>query len=209
MSATYAVCVNNDDYPAALEVGKIYRTLPDDHAEKHNLIRVIDESFEDYLYPTTYFTSLASHLTPLGSTLIGTLADELRDFGKPMWLGWISASDAEMLMDPSPDLAFFTPGRIADGAGVDAYVQSIPDLVVEMKMSSDTTHDTGDIVQRWLSCGTQMAWVFNPVTRSVDVLAQGDAISTLNYEGILDGRDILPGFACSVKDIFDGAGYAT
>ena len=51
---TYAVCVNNADYPAALEVGKIYRALPD-AAAKHSLIRVIDESGEDYLYPVAFF----------------------------------------------------------------------------------------------------------------------------------------------------------
>ena len=52
---TYAVCVNNDDYPAALEVGKIYRALPDTTAAKHQMVRVIDESSEDYLYPATCF----------------------------------------------------------------------------------------------------------------------------------------------------------
>ena len=51
----YVVCVNNDDYPAALELGKIYRTLPDTIAEKHQMVRVIDESSEDYLYPAAYF----------------------------------------------------------------------------------------------------------------------------------------------------------
>ena len=54
MNKKYVVCVKNQDYPASLEVGKIYRTLPDD-AAKHSLIRVIDESGEDYLYPNAYF----------------------------------------------------------------------------------------------------------------------------------------------------------
>lgn len=40
---------------ASLEVGKIYRTLPDGGAAKHRLIRVIDESTEDYLYPDAFF----------------------------------------------------------------------------------------------------------------------------------------------------------
>ena len=51
----YVVCVNNDDYPASLEVGKIYRTLPDTEAAKHSLLRVIDESAEGYLYPDVFF----------------------------------------------------------------------------------------------------------------------------------------------------------
>jgi hypothetical protein len=51
----FAVCVNNTDYPAALEMHKIYRVLPDADAEKDGDIRVIDESGEDYLYPAEYF----------------------------------------------------------------------------------------------------------------------------------------------------------
>ena len=204
MNTNYVVCVNNHEYPASLEIGKIYRTLPDDHAEEHNLIRVIDESFEDYLYPDTYFTSLDSHFTPLGSTLIGTLADELRDFGKPMWLGWVTASSAGMPMERRPDMAFFTPGRIADGAGVDAYIEGVPDLVVEMKIPSSAIQDVEGIAQTWLNHGARLAWILHPETRSVEVHPQGGTVSTLNYEDVLDGQDVLPGFVCSVRDIFEG-----
>ena len=51
----FAVCIENVDYPAALEVRKIYQVLPDDDAARHQLVRVIDESGEDYLYPAAYF----------------------------------------------------------------------------------------------------------------------------------------------------------
>ena len=46
MTATmkYVVCVKNEDYPASLEVGNIYRTLPDTDTAKHSLFCVIDES---------------------------------------------------------------------------------------------------------------------------------------------------------------------
>ena len=197
MNATYAVCVNNDNYPASLEVGKIYRTLADDHAAKHNLVRVIDESFEDYLYPDTYFT-------PFESTVIGHLADELRKFGNPMWLGWIPASDAGMLMmDPSPDLAFFTPGRIADEASVEAYAEGIPDLVVEMKSHSDILGNVSDNAQEWLSRGASLAWILYPDTCSVDIHSQDGLLSRLQIEDTLYGGDVLPGFACSVRDIFE------
>ena len=54
---TYAVCVKNQDYPASLEGRKIYRTLPD-AATKHSLIRVIDESGEDCLYPDAFFLTI-------------------------------------------------------------------------------------------------------------------------------------------------------
>ena len=54
----FVVCIKNDQYPASLEVRKIYKSLPDASAAKHQLIRVIDESGEDYLYPADYFVPI-------------------------------------------------------------------------------------------------------------------------------------------------------
>lgn len=51
----FAVCINNADYPASLELHKIYRVLPDKDAAIDDDIRVIDESGEDYLYPSEWF----------------------------------------------------------------------------------------------------------------------------------------------------------
>ncbi len=53
------VCVDNDGYAASLERRKIYVALRDAGAEKHNLLRVVDESGEDYLYPKAFFRSIA------------------------------------------------------------------------------------------------------------------------------------------------------
>jgi hypothetical protein len=54
-SARFLLCVKNDGYPASLEVRKIYLAVADADAEKHRLVRVIDESGEDYLYPQRFF----------------------------------------------------------------------------------------------------------------------------------------------------------
>ena len=51
----FAVCVNNAEYPASLELHKIYRVLPDEDAAEDGDIRVVDESGEDYLYPAEFF----------------------------------------------------------------------------------------------------------------------------------------------------------
>ena len=51
----FAVCVKNDDYRASLELRKLYPVLEDEFAAKHDMIRVVDESGEDYLYPASYF----------------------------------------------------------------------------------------------------------------------------------------------------------
>lgn len=44
----------NDDYPASLELRKLCQVVEDDLAQQHALLRVIDESGEDYLYPRAY-----------------------------------------------------------------------------------------------------------------------------------------------------------
>ena len=53
--ARFAVCIRNDGYPAALERDRLYRLLPDEPAESHGMIRVVDESGEGYLYPREFF----------------------------------------------------------------------------------------------------------------------------------------------------------
>jgi hypothetical protein len=54
----FAVCINNTEYPASLELHKIYRVIADEDAAQDGDIRVIDESGEDYLYPADWFAML-------------------------------------------------------------------------------------------------------------------------------------------------------
>ena len=51
----FAICVDNSEYPASLELHKVYRVIPDEDGEMDGDIRVIDESGEDYLFPANCF----------------------------------------------------------------------------------------------------------------------------------------------------------
>jgi hypothetical protein len=51
----FVLCLRNDDYTASLELRKVYLRIDDPVAAEHQLIRVVDESGEDYLYPADYF----------------------------------------------------------------------------------------------------------------------------------------------------------
>ncbi len=53
------VCVDNNGYSASLERRKIYVALRDAEAGGHGLVRIIDESGEDYLYPKRFFRPIA------------------------------------------------------------------------------------------------------------------------------------------------------
>jgi hypothetical protein len=54
----FALCVQNRGYAASLEVRKVYALLPDPAAKRRGRVRVVDESGEDYLYPTELFVPI-------------------------------------------------------------------------------------------------------------------------------------------------------
>ena len=55
MKHKFLLCVDNKGYEASLELRKLYQTIPDREAKRHDQVRIIDESGEDYLYPSEFF----------------------------------------------------------------------------------------------------------------------------------------------------------
>jgi hypothetical protein len=51
----FVVCLDNEGYKASLEVGKLYRLIPDEEAAAHGYVRVVDESGEDYAFAAARF----------------------------------------------------------------------------------------------------------------------------------------------------------
>ena len=56
--ARFAVCINNRGYEASLEIGKLYRIIPDQAAARRGYVRIIDESGEDYGYSADRFFAI-------------------------------------------------------------------------------------------------------------------------------------------------------
>lgn len=65
----FVVCLRNKGYEASLEPRKIYQLVSDKEAESHKMLRVIDESGEDYLFPASLFSPIS-----LPQTLVNELA---------------------------------------------------------------------------------------------------------------------------------------
>jgi hypothetical protein len=55
----FVVCIDNEEYPASLELRKLYQVVADPAAAKHHHVRIVDESGEDYLYPDSYFLTVS------------------------------------------------------------------------------------------------------------------------------------------------------
>jgi hypothetical protein len=58
-SDSFVLCIDNRGYLASLEKRKVYRAMSDPPAEKHGMVRVVDESSEDYLFPAKLFVPIA------------------------------------------------------------------------------------------------------------------------------------------------------
>ena len=52
---SFVVCINNAGYEVSLEPRKIYAVLDDPDAAKLRMVRVVNESGDDYLYPKSMF----------------------------------------------------------------------------------------------------------------------------------------------------------
>lgn len=58
LQVRFAVCINNKGYEASLELGKLYRVIPDEEAGRHGYLRIVDESGEDYGYSADRFFAI-------------------------------------------------------------------------------------------------------------------------------------------------------
>jgi len=58
MKLHFLLCIDDGGYPESLEKRKFYLVLNDASATSENMVRVIDESGEDYLYPRACFTNV-------------------------------------------------------------------------------------------------------------------------------------------------------
>ena len=77
-TARFAICIDNSEYPASLELRRIYRVVSDEDAEHEGDLRVVDESGEDYLYPADYFL-VVNFPSDVEATLDRSFARDVQD----------------------------------------------------------------------------------------------------------------------------------
>lgn len=71
-TSQFAICLNNEGYEASLEIGKVYRAIPDREAAALGYIRMVDESGEDYAFAADRFYEVELP-APVEATLAAAL----------------------------------------------------------------------------------------------------------------------------------------
>ena len=124
-------------------------------------------------------------------------------------LGELAVTDAGVRLERNPDtvrepdIAYFSADKWPPGVEIPGYIEFVPDLVVEIASPSDRRPQIRSKAQMWLSYGVPLVWVVYPNTRTVEVHPIDSPVVTLYEDDTLDGGPVLPGFTCSVRDIFD------
>jgi Uma2 family endonuclease len=101
----------------------------------------------------------------------------------------------------SPDVSFVAAGRFADGRPPVGFIAFAPDLAVEVLSPSDRRGDVLEKVGEYLDAGTRLVWVIDPEKRTAAVHRSLTEVRVISETDSLDGEDVVPGFACPLRDV--------
>lgn len=104
----------------------------------------------------------------------------------------------------APDVSFVGKQRIPSSGLPRAYWRGAPDLAIEVLSPDDSPAGTDEKVRDYLKRGAQAVWVFDPDTRTATVHSPDRPPQTLKEAESLDGGRVVPGFHCSLAQIFKG-----
>jgi len=101
-----------------------------------------------------------------------------------------------------PDISFVRKEHIPEGGFDDTWGDFPPDLVVEVMSKNDTQREVLEKVGEYLDAGVLLIWIVRPKDETVTVYRLNGEVEQLQVDDTLDGEYVLPGFSCSVSDIF-------
>ena len=100
----------------------------------------------------------------------------------------------------APDVAFVRHDRIPDPMPR-GFAPFAPDLAVEVLSPDDRPGEVLEKVGDWLNAGTRLVWTIDPERRVARVYRADGSIAMLTDSDVLDGEDVLPGFALLVSEV--------
>ena len=133
----------------------------------------------------------------------------LMNFVMPRRMGTVFGTDAGVVLQNGPDIvrepdvAYYSAAKVTLNQPPSGYFRVVPDLVVEIASPSDSSAQVHDKCQMWVNHGVPLAWQLDPFGRTVNVHRPGLPVETLTENETLDAGEVIPGFTCLVRNLFD------
>jgi Uma2 family endonuclease len=124
-------------------------------------------------------------------------------------LGEVFAAETGFVISRNPDTVLAPDGsfvrreRIAKLGIPLGYLTEAPALVIEVMSPGDRASRVALKMRRWFSAGAELAWVVDPAKRTVAVYHSADDARLLSEHDVLSGESVVPGFECSIAELFD------
>jgi Uma2 family endonuclease len=158
----------------------------------------------------------ARNMSLLSSRVAVSLARRLDLHCEEHNLGWVVDAECGYACFP------WKPGRIrrADVSFIkvdrlpsveqrsQGYVTVPPDLAVEVVSPNDRVSDLDEKVDEYLRAGVKLIWIINPETQKVQVWRSDGSVIPLRAGDELSGENVIPGFRCTVEDLFPKPSHA-
>lgn len=136
------------------------------------------------------------------------LITELKVQGERRGLGKARSGDVGIVLWRNPDrvvgadAAFVAAASLPIRRSPEGYLETIPDLVVEVMSPNDTRPEVQRKVDDYLRAGVRVVWVADPARRTLAIHRPGQAVETLGEADTLTVPEVIPGFALRVADAF-------
>lgn len=150
-------------------------------------------------------------VSPAGAeqgALAGFLVIELGAFVRAANLGLVYTAETGFILSRNPDgvrapdLSVVTRDRPAGVRPPRGFIEGAPDLAIEIRSPDNTMAELTAKAAEYLDGGARLVWIVNPASRQVQVHRPGVSAARLTERDVLDGGDVVPGFALPVARLF-------
>lgn len=102
-----------------------------------------------------------------------------------------------------PDVSFVRADRLPSDWRSYGFFPFAPDLAIEIISPNDLYSDVRRKIGEYLDGGIGLVWVVDPLSRHVEVYRADGSATLLREESQLSGEELLPGFECPLRELFD------
>lgn len=126
---------------------------------------------------------------------------ELQNFGQSRGrVGIILRRNPDRVV--GPDAAFICKRSLPVRRSKEGYLETIPEIVVEVRSKNDTDAEIESKVAEYHEAGVEVVWILDPYQQTVTVLKNGQSTLKLSIEDTLTAEGLIPDFAVPIKNLF-------